>query len=81
MALTNFEKEVLARAIDEIREAHRCATMKDCHLYPMDPNGDKKMDDLRELTDLWRSSWILSPLESGLERLDFLAGRGVRSHG
>lgn len=63
------EAEALLITLKEIREV---ATMKNASFFAFDENSKEKMDEIRELSHVWRTSWILSPLDVLIARYEKL---------
>lgn len=61
------EMEALLSTLKEIR---RVAEMKDANFFVFDDKSKEKMDEIRELSHVWRTSWIISPLDVLIERYE-----------
>jgi DNA polymerase III psi subunit len=67
--LTNAEIESLERAIKEIDDVIRAAKMENTNFFPLDPESQKKMDEIKHVSSGWRESWIIDPLETNKSNL------------
>lgn len=61
------EMEALLSTLKEIR---RTAEMKDANFFAFDERSKEKMNEIRELSHVWRTSWIISPLDVLIERYE-----------
>ena len=57
-----------------LRDMRRVATMEDTNFFVFDEDSDEKMAEIRELTRLWRQSYLLSPLDFLISRYEKVAG-------
>lgn len=59
--------EALLSVLKEIRDT---AKMENANFFVFDEKSAEKMDEVRELSHVWRTSWIISPLNVLIERYE-----------
>lgn len=63
-------KQEMAMMIRLLREIRETAKMKNACFFPFDPNGDEKMEEVRNASELWRSTWLIAPLTDLINRYE-----------
>ena len=53
-----------------LKEIRRTATMERANFFVFDDESESKMLEIKKLTHVWRTSWILSPLDYLIERYE-----------
>lgn len=61
------EMEALLSVLKEIRQT---AQMDNANFFVFDEKSAEKMDEIRELSHVWRTSWIISPLDVLIKRYE-----------
>ena len=61
-------KQETRALLSELRELHRTATMESANFDGS--NREHRTEFIREKTQLWRETWLISPLEKLIERYE-----------
>ena len=56
--------------LENLKDIRRYATMENADFFVFDKESELKMAEIRKLTHVWRTSWILAPLDFLIERYE-----------
>ena len=63
-------KQELLALLAELKDIRRTATMEHASFFAVDPSESNKMNNLREVTRIWRESWLIGPLDRLIARYE-----------
>lgn len=66
-SMPKSEMEMMVKLLREIRDN---AKMENAHFFPFDKDGNTKMEEIREVSDLWRRTWLIAPLTDLINRYE-----------
>jgi hypothetical protein len=65
-----MNRRELKRLIAVLREIRKVATMDNANFFVFDEKSKEKMNEIKALSHVWRTSWIISPLDLLIDRYE-----------
>lgn len=71
----SMPKKETEALVEELKELRRVATFESAGFFIFEDDAEERNNEIREITKLYRESWLIRPLDELIERYEAVIAR------